>query len=58
MYLIKDFANAAKVSAKTISRRIKELKDKRKFKKKSPGRYFNDQEAEQLQQLIGFSIKK
>ena len=58
MYLLKDFANFATVSTKTMQRRIKELKQKGAFKKESPGKFYTDKEADQLQELVGFTINK
>jgi DNA-binding Lrp family transcriptional regulator len=41
------------ISTRTVSRRIKELKKKKKFKKVYPGREYTELEISQLTTLLG-----
>jgi DeoR/GlpR family transcriptional regulator of sugar metabolism len=56
MYLLKELSSFANVSTKTLSRRIKELKESGKFTKKSKGRFYNDSECLKLSRLLSFRI--
>ena len=56
-YTHRVLANAMDVSTRTFRRRLRELEDERKFKKKSRGRWFSDTEASRLSALLDFSLE-
>jgi biotin operon repressor len=49
----KQLAQIAGISETTLWRRLKALK----FKKKSPGRFYDEKEQQQISQLLNFTLK-
>jgi len=56
IYTHSELAYQMGVSGRTFRRRLRELEDGRKFKKKSAGRWFNQTEASRLASLLDFSL--
>lgn len=57
-FTIKEIANFANVSIRTMYRRLNELKEDGKFKKQSKGLFLSEDEAQQIADILGFKIKK
>lgn len=54
-YTLQELADNWKVSERTVSNRIKELKKKRVFKKTALGKSYNDVDKDRLCKLLGYT---
>lgn len=58
LFSVQELSKYYGASKRTMERRIAELRENSIFNKQSPGKFFNEEEARKIADLLKFTIKE